>query len=83
MSTDEYSLRLAKAAAFVVDAMGSPDILAVQEVESLSVLNELAATIRTLERRARYKAYLVEGNDRGTIDVGFLVKRRIKVKDVM
>ncbi|MEM1176525.1 MAG: lamin tail domain-containing protein, partial [Pseudomonadota bacterium] len=82
VSPDEYALRRAKAAAFIVDVMRSPDIIAVQEVESLEVLEDLAATVRMFDWRSRYKAYLVEGNDLGTIDVGFLVKRRIKVKSV-
>jgi endonuclease/exonuclease/phosphatase family metal-dependent hydrolase len=75
VSTDEYQRRLGKAATYIVDGMGTPDILGVQEVESLKVLEDLAAAINVLNPHAGYKAYLVEGNDVGSIDVGFLVRK--------
>ncbi len=82
VSADEYTRRLMKLATYVVDVMRSPDILAVQEAEKLGVLEDLAAAINAQNRRVKYKAYLIEGNDVGTIDVGFLVKKRVKVKRV-
>jgi len=82
VSTDEYNRRLAKLATHVVDVMRTPNILAIQEVESLSVLEDLAAAIEAQEPRTKYSAYLIEGNDIGTIDVGFLVQKRVKVKSV-
>ena len=82
VSADEYARRLAKLASYVVDVMRTPDILAIQEVESLSVLEDLAASIKVLDPGVRYSAYLVEGNDVGTIDVGFLVQHRVKVKSL-
>ena len=81
-STDEYNRRLAKLAIHIVDVMRTPDILAIQEVESLGVLEDLAAAISTLDPHTEYSAYLVEGNDIGTIDVGFLVQNGVKVKSV-
>ncbi|MDX1517856.1 MAG: lamin tail domain-containing protein [Woeseiaceae bacterium] len=82
VSTDEYARRLAKLASYIVDVMRSPDILAVQEAEKLGVLQDLAAAINALDPGVDYSALLVEGNDVGTIDVGFLVKSGIKVKSV-
>lgn len=79
---DEYALRRAKLASHIVDVLRSPDILAVQEAEKLGVLEDLAASIAVLDPSAGYEAYLVEGNDVGTIDVGFLVKKRVKVRSV-
>jgi len=81
-STDEYNRRLAKLAIHIVDVMRTPDILAIQEVESLGVLEDLAAAISTLDPHTEYSAYLIEGNDIGTIDVGFLVQNGVQVKSV-
>ena len=57
----------------------TPDILGVVEVENLTTLQALAARINADAVAAgqpdpSYVAYLVEGNDIGGIDVGFLVK---------
>jgi hypothetical protein len=82
LSTDDYVRRSAKIAAYIVDLMGSPDILAIQEVESLSVLQDLAATINALDASVSYSAYLIEGNDIGSIDVGFLVRDNVQVNAV-
>lgn len=75
VSTEEYQRRLGKAARYVVEGMQSPDILGVQEVESAKVLGDLAAAIKDLDPRIVYDVHLVEGNDIGSIDVGFLVRR--------
>ncbi len=75
VSTEEYQRRLGKLADYVVNTMRTPDILAVQEVESLKVLEDLAAAVDALHPWAKYEAYLIEGNDIGGIDVGFLVRK--------
>ncbi|MCH9695270.1 MAG: lamin tail domain-containing protein [Gammaproteobacteria bacterium] len=75
ISTEEYQRRLTKLASYVIDNMQTPDVLGVQEVESLKVLEDLAAEINSRNPRARYRAFLIEGNDIGTIDVGFLVRK--------
>lgn len=82
VSTGEYQRRLAKFADYIVNTMDSPDILAVQEVEKLGVLQDLAAVIDTLDKHAKYEAYLEEGNDIGSIDVGFLVRKYMRVEGV-
>jgi predicted extracellular nuclease len=61
-----------------------PDVLGVVEVENLSVLSQLADRINAFgtagsngcARNPQYVAYLVEGNDVGGIDVGYLVSTR-------
>ncbi len=45
-----------------------------QEAEKLGVLEDLAAQIQNDDPSVVYDAYLVEGNDVGGIDVGFLVR---------
>ena len=79
VSAEEYSLRQAKIAAYIIDVMGAPDILAIQEVESLTVMQDLAATIASFDPGVNYSARLIEGNDIGSIDVGFLVRDNVQV----
>ena len=79
VSTEEYERRKAKFVAYILDVLGAPDVLAVQEVEKLEVLEDLAADIVTANPVIVYSAYLEEGNDVGTIDVGFLVRDTVAV----
>ena len=81
VSTDEYATRRAKFANYIVNTLDAPDVLGVQEVESLTVLEDLAADIES-GYGISYAAYLEEGNDVGTIDVGFLVRDSIAVDAV-
>ncbi len=82
VSTAEYQRRLAKFASHIVEVMDSPGILAVQEAEKLEVLQDLAAAINTMDASVNYTAHLIEGNDIGTIDVGFLVRDNVQVINV-
>ncbi|MGI9270272.1 MAG: lamin tail domain-containing protein [Woeseiaceae bacterium] len=75
VSSDEYQRRLSKFAHYIVESMRSPDIIGVQEVESQKVLDDLAAAVNALHPWAYYEAHVIEGNDIGTIDVGFLVRK--------
>lgn len=74
-----FDLRLGKASLGIRDFMRAPDILGVVEVENLATLQALAARINADaiaagEPDPQYVAYLLEGNDVGGIDVGYLVK---------
>jgi Endonuclease/Exonuclease/phosphatase family len=74
-----FDMRLAKASLAIRNVLGSPDILAVEEVENLAALSALADRIDADAVAAggsdpSYQAYLEEGNDPSGIDVGFLVK---------
>ena len=82
VSTDEYERRRAKFVAYILSVLDAPDVLAVQEVEKLGVLEDLAADIAVADPGAVYTAYLEEGNDVGTIDVGFLVRDSVAVDAV-
>jgi predicted extracellular nuclease len=79
----QYADRLAKLSLHVRHALGSPDVLAVQEVENLGALEALAARIRAGDPAVSYDAYLSEGNDIGGIDVGFLVRDTVRVESVV
>ncbi|HNX51397.1 MAG TPA: CARDB domain-containing protein, partial [Thermoanaerobaculaceae bacterium] len=74
VTTEEYQRRLAKHSMLIRDVLHAPDILAVQEAESLKVLQDLALRIHADEPALTYTPYLVEGNDISGIDVGFLVR---------
>jgi predicted extracellular nuclease len=78
----EYARRLGKFSDFIRNVMDAPDVLAVQEVEKLGVLEDLAAEIAADDPAVAYSAFLVEGNDVGGIDVGFLTRDSITVDQV-
>ncbi len=73
-TTVEYLRRLGKFSIYIRDVLDSPDVLAISEVEKLGVLQDLAAQISTDDPLVLYSAELIEGNDVGGIDVGFLVR---------
>lgn len=79
LTATAFSNRLNKASLAIRNFLRTPDILGVVEVENLSTLEQLAEKINADAVTAgdpdpMYVAYLVEGNDVGGIDVGFLVK---------
>jgi uncharacterized protein len=74
-----YANRLNKASLGIRNELQTPDIVGVVEVENLSTLQALATKINNdavanTQPDPMYVAYLIEGNDVGGIDVGFLVK---------
>ena len=81
-STAEYDIRRAKLVNYILNVIDAPDVLGVQEVESLKVLEDLASDIADADPSVVYSAYLVEGNDIGSIDVGFLVRDTVAVDAV-
>jgi len=78
----DYAARLTKFSMYIRSVLDAPEILAVQEVESLAVLQDLAALIESDDTSIVYTAHLVEGNDIGGIDVGFLTRESIQVDTV-
>ena len=83
-----FETRLRKASLAIRQVMRSPDIIGVEEMENLATLQALAArvnadTIAAGGADPQYTGYLVEGNDIGGIDSGFLIKQsRVTVTDV-
>lgn len=80
--------RLNKASLAIRNVMQTPDIVGVEEMENLTNLQAVASKVNSdaiaaAQPNPNYQAYLVEGNDIGGIDVGFLVKSsRVAVVDV-
>ncbi|RFF29967.1 Ig-like domain-containing protein [Wenzhouxiangella sediminis] len=81
-STAVYEARLARFADHIVNAMNAPAVIAFQEVEKQGVLDDLAAEIATLDATLSYSSELIEGNDVGGIDVGYLVRSDVTVLGV-
>ncbi len=69
----QYDARLSKVANYIGSVLRLPSVIAIQEVEKLSVLTALAARIQALFGVA-YAAHLIEGNDPNGEDVGFLTR---------
>jgi predicted extracellular nuclease len=89
LTTAAYQRRLNKASLIIRTLQHYPDVIGVEEMENLTTLQAVAARINSdavsidALPNPNYTAYLVEGNDVGGIDVGFLVKQsRISVVDV-
>ena len=86
LTKEALNNRLQKASLVIRDFIRAPDVLAVSEVENLPTLQKLADKINadaSGKIDLKYEAFLVEGNDIGGIDVGFLVNtRRVKVVKV-
>ncbi|HEV7743379.1 MAG TPA: DUF4214 domain-containing protein [Pyrinomonadaceae bacterium] len=89
LSAAAFNRRVAKASLIIRTVQRYPDVIGVEEMEHLSTLQAVAAQINSdavaidALPNPNYTAYLVEGNDIGGIDVGFLVKQsRISVVDV-
>jgi uncharacterized repeat protein (TIGR01451 family) len=79
LTATAFSNRLNKASLAIRNVMRSPDIIGVAEVENLATLQAIAARVNNDEVAAggtdpNYEAILIDGNDIGGIDVGFLVK---------
>lgn len=74
-----FANRLNKASLAIRNVLKTPDILGVEEMENLTTLQAVATKVNADAMTAgdpnpNYTAFLVEGNDIGGIDVGFLVK---------
>lgn len=89
LTASAFAGRLNKASLTIRNVLRGPDILGVVEMENLATLQALANRVNADLAAAgkpspRYVAFLVEGNDIGGIDVGFLVNiDRVEVVDVV
>ena len=80
LSAAAYARRLAKAADAIVNSLGKPDILSVQEVQDLATLTDLASTVNSLSGTT-YIPYLIPGNDTSSLNLGFLVNSATVIVD--
>jgi len=75
-----YQARLDALAGYVVDTLKAPVLLAVQEVENIAILEQLAERM-TAQGGPRYRALLLEGHDPSGMDVGLLYRAPAEVSD--
>ncbi len=59
-------------AIYVVDGMKAPDIVALQEVENIAAMRDVADRIAQLDPSLQYEAYLIQGNS-SSINLGYLI----------
>ncbi|MEM6965175.1 MAG: endonuclease/exonuclease/phosphatase family protein [Bacteroidota bacterium] len=76
---NNYLIRREKVANYIVELMKAPDIVAVQEVRSLAVLQDVANLITSTYSTIQYTPYLLSNGSSGSfvINVGYLVKNTI------
>jgi uncharacterized protein len=88
LTTTAWNNRKNKASLLIRNVLRAPDILGVEEAETLTGLQSLAAKINAdaiaaAQPNPNYTAYLINGNDVGGINVGFLVNStRVTVNSV-
>ena len=77
-----YGTKRSKLALYIRNVLRSPDIIGVQEVETIAALRGLADEIRGGDSNVSYTAYLEVGNRVPGINVGFLVRSGVTVDSV-
>ncbi len=78
-SPREYHLALKKMADTIRRA-GFPTVIALQEIENIDVLKDLAQEDALLEQA--YQPVLIEGHDSRGIDVGYLIRGDARIEDI-
>lgn len=82
-----FANRLNKVSLGFRNVLKLPDIIAVEEVQDLGTLQQIADKVNSDAAAStgvnpNYQPYLAEGNDISNINVGFLVKSSVTVVDV-
>ncbi|MEL6971563.1 MAG: endonuclease/exonuclease/phosphatase family protein, partial [Bacteroidota bacterium] len=80
--SDFLDIQYPKLARYIVDRLGGPDIVALQEVGDIGNLNELNFRINQLDPDLRYNTYLIQGNNNTPINCAFLVHESINDVEV-
>ena len=81
LTSNKFQARVNDAATRFAEDFGLPHIIALQEVENLNVLKQIAA--RVLKRHGIvYRAVLIPGQDVSSINLGFLVQDVVNIKKV-
>jgi hypothetical protein len=77
MTLADFNLRKAQVSNYIINKMHLPDIIVLEEVESIIVVQGIASQINLDANAFLYQALLVEGNDIGGIDIGILIKNTV------
>ncbi len=78
VSPERYQQRIKLAADRIYKDFGAPHIVALQEVENINVLKDIAGLI-SVSGGPKYQPVLLEGNDVSGIDVGYLVRSGLRI----
>lgn len=81
LSTQKFQGKAKLAAHKIIHVFKLPDIIALQEVENMNTLSQVAHHIRQVGSTT-YKPVLKPGNDVSGINVGFLIKTLYRVKSI-
>jgi len=81
LSAKTYHKRLQQLATKIATEFEFAHVIAFQEVENKTILEDLAKLLQVKFNR-HYRAILEEGNDVSGIDVGFLVRHDVRIKSV-
>ncbi len=81
ISTKKYQNRLKNFIQKISSEFEFADVIAVQEIENINILLD---TSKLLKKKfgQQYQPVLIEGNDISGIDVGFLVKKKFRLKSI-
>jgi hypothetical protein len=80
--SDVLDIQLDKVSRYIVDRLGAPDIIALQEVGDIGVLQELTFAINQRDPSLEYTPYLIQGNNNTPINSAYLVSERIQDVEV-
>ncbi len=78
-TTARYRQRIELTASKLIHYYDTPEIIALQEVENIHVLQDIADRVRQ-SGGPTYQVALLEGNDISGIDIGYLVRSSLKIK---
>lgn len=76
-TTERFVERTEKASLYFRTIMLAPDIIVLTEIENLVAVQAIADQITTDDGTLTYTAHLIEGQDFGGIDIGFLAKSTV------
>ena len=81
LSRERFRQRVRVAARTFGDQFGLPHIIALQEVENLNALTQIAAAIRA-RYDTRYRLILIPGQDPSGINLAYLVRNGVEIRRV-
>ena len=82
VDSEVFERRIVKHARAIRELLRAPDVLAVQEVESVEVLSALSAEIHRQDSRLVYRAALIDSGHPRSMNAGYLVREAVLVHEV-
>jgi len=81
LSTKNYQKRLRRMSSHIVNTLNSPDVIALQEVENFSTLDDLKQILKDNYQQC-YQVVLLEGHKKVSINLGYLVACNLQIKNL-